>query len=104
MTILFSLPPSLPFSTHPEQTGADPNPGLNPLHQLDLRKKHSSIPERRRHISGSSGNRGRLMRCRLALAEAAWSEKRLPNKVIEKSCVSNQLALRVEDAFFWLCV
>lgn len=58
---------SLPFSTRPEQTGADPNPGLNPLHQFDLRKKHSSIPERRRHISRSSGNRGRLMKCRLAL-------------------------------------
>lgn len=54
-TISF-LPPSL--STHPEQTG------LNLFHQLDLREKHSSIPEKTSHIYRSSGNRGRLMKCR----------------------------------------
>lgn len=82
-TILLSLSPP-PFSTHPEQTGPDPNPGLNPFHQSDLRKKHSSIPERRRHISRSSGNRGRLMKCRLALQRERGGKNRLPNKVIEK--------------------
>lgn len=55
-------PPSL--STHPEQTGSDPYPGLNPFHQSDLREKHSSIPEKRSHIYRSSGNRRRLMKCR----------------------------------------
>lgn len=55
-------PPSL--STHPEHTGPDPYPGLNPFHQSDLREKHSSIPEKRSHIYGSSGNRRRLMKCR----------------------------------------
>lgn len=54
------------------------------FHQSDLRKKHSSIPERRRHISRSSGNRGRLMKCRLALHRERGGKNRLPNKVIEK--------------------
>lgn len=58
-------PPSL--SVHPEQTGPDPCPGLNPFHQSDLREKHSSIPEKRSHIYRSSGNRRRLMKCRLKL-------------------------------------
>lgn len=62
---LFFLPPSL--STHPEQTGPGPCPGLNPFHQSDLREKHSSIPEKRSHIYRSSGNRRRLMKCRPAL-------------------------------------
>lgn len=61
--------PSLfPFlSTHPEHAGPAPCPGLNPFHQLDLREKHSSIPEKRSHIYRSSGNRRRLMKCRLEL-------------------------------------
>lgn len=53
--------------THPEQTGPGPCPGLNPFHQSDLREKHSSIPEKRSHIYRSSGNRRRLMKCRLEL-------------------------------------
>lgn len=60
-TISF-LPPFL--STHPEQTGPGPCPGLNPFHQSDLREKHSSIPEKTSHIYRSSGNRRRLMKCR----------------------------------------
>lgn len=60
--------PSLPLNS-----SWDPNPGLNPFHQSDLRKKHSSIPEKRRHISRSSGNRRRLMKSRLTLQSRAWN-------------------------------
>lgn len=64
---LFFSPPFL--STHPEQTGPGPGPcpGLNGFHQSDLREKHSSIPEKRSHIYRGSGNRRRLMKCRLKL-------------------------------------
>lgn len=52
---------------HPEEMGLDPNQGLNQFHQLDLGEKHSSIPEKRSHNYRSSGNRRRLMKCRLVL-------------------------------------
>lgn len=71
----FFSPPFL--STHPEQTGPDPYPGLNPFHQSDLREKHSSIPEKRSHIYRSSGNRRKLMKCRLTVRRegraAVWN-------------------------------
>lgn len=52
---------------HPEEMGLDPNQGLKQFHQLDLGEKHSSIPEKRSHNYRSSGNRRRLMKCRLVL-------------------------------------
>lgn len=93
-------PPSL--STHPEQTG------LNPFHQSDLREKHSSIPEERSHIYRSSGNRRKLMKCRLELRRKRGLQcgtnktpKQVPRKT-EKStndfvlaCFFNQLLIGV---------
>lgn len=52
---------------HPEETNLDPNQGLNQFHQPDLGEKHSSILEKRSHNYRSSGNRRRLMKCRLVL-------------------------------------
>lgn len=95
----FFLPHPLPPSTHPEQTGADPNPGLKPLHQSNLGKKHSWIPERRRHISGSSGNRGRLMKCRLALQRQRGVKSGCQTKSLRSRAFPINLVLRVEDAF-----
>lgn len=102
LTILFSsLTPSLPRSTHPEQTGAVPNPGLNPLHQSDLRKKHSSIPERRRHSSRSSGNRGRLMKCRLALKRQRGVRSGCQTKSL-RSCAFPINSCSALKTRFWL--
>lgn len=100
---------SSPFlSTHPEQAGPGPCPGLNPFPQSDLREKHSSIPEKRSHIYRSSGNRRRLMKCRLKLRtkrelqcgtniSAKWShrEDREVYKLPCDACFSNQPLLCV---------
>lgn len=58
-------PPTPP--AQPEQADLDPKAGLNQFHQSDLREKHSSILEKRSHNYKSSGNRRRLMKCRLLL-------------------------------------
>lgn len=102
---LFFSPPSL--STHPEQTGPVPCPGLNPFHQSDLREKHSFIPEKRSHIYRSSGNRRRLMKCRLTLRR----KRELLNEVTEKTekstncyvlaCFSNPLVIRLLRCVFF---
>lgn len=65
-----TIPPPPPPHLHPKEMGLDPNQGLNQFHQLDLGEKHSSIPEKRTHNCRSSGNRRRLMKCRLVL----WRE------------------------------
>lgn len=59
----------------PEEMGLDPNQGLNQFHQLDLREKHSSIPEKRSHNYRSSGNRRKLMKCRLVLQKEGEREE-----------------------------